>query len=212
MSGRHYPNNSSTSHAKQYGKRRHGQEIGGRRCQLKIGMKMSLFSKFLLSSAYLLVTTCSANTGVTSILQPTVVLDYDVGLKELNIRVKNGASVPIEIFDTLSEKEMPAFLSVQIQDKSGNILSKSDTWKDGFISSNIFISDAYFLPVELSLLQPGEELATQVKLNRILQGTEQYSSLNLKDLREFCLVFKITIYLNGNLTKFVDKKNDPFCN
>ncbi len=160
-------------------------------------------SLFMLSHA----TVAPAMEGPT----PSIHFNYDKQTHKLAIIVENKRNAPLFIYDSMRGRIVPNFLSVRVETADGVVMSNNKVLEDGFLSSNVFESLVLVPPVGLVEIQPGEKISAEVGLQEILRNTQQYFKIDLGNLSGRCLVFKMSIFADAQLSRSTTQRSSPVC-
>ena len=164
--------------------------------------------KLLLACFLIAMLPCESIAGEPT--SPKITFSYNDSEAALTVVVANDLSVPLAVYDSFRRREVPGFLRVRVE-KDGKVVSGNTSLPEGFVSSTIFESTVLSPPVQLLTMLPHEEIATVVKLDRILRGTQQLLAVDLKKLGGHCLVFEMTVFVDQSLTNSVTERSLPMC-
>jgi hypothetical protein len=165
--------------------------------------------KSLLMLVFLYIYTDAASAVEAAF--PKIAFDYSKQTEKISIVVENDSNVSLLIFDSIRSRTVPQFLSVRIETPTGVVMSDNKVPNDGFLSSNVFESLVLVPPVELVYIHPGKKITAEVGLKELLRNTQQFVGAELSNFVGHCLIFKLTIFVDAQLSRSITHQSTPIC-
>lgn len=130
----------------------------------------------ILLSLLLLLVNISSLMGATAKEDVKVEISYDSETKSILLIVINKGSFPIEIYNpdlkTKDPVHQPATLEVRLKDKNNEIMGKNviGVDEDGFMSSEMFDSRLFKLPLPTVTMEAKEAFQIKTSLDKLTWG------------------------------------------